>query len=178
MAVNEPNYLHDLYRIAIAINSPIRVRGVLRSIVRNTTKAMKVKGSSIMLFTPDKESLVHRISYGLSKSFVNEGPRSIKKSLPETVKGKGHIAIVSDVREEKTRVQYPEAAIKEGIVSIVAVPMKLKNSIIGEFRIYDDKKHDFMEEDLFFVQAVANMGALAIDNARLYETTENILISM
>jgi signal transduction protein with GAF and PtsI domain len=172
------NYFHELYRVALAINSPIKVRGVLRSIVRSTTTAMNVKGCSIMLFTPDKKSLVHKISYGLSKTFVNKGPRLVRKSLPETVKGKGTVAIVHDVNQEKQRVQYPEAAVKEGIVSILAVPMKLRRKIVGELRIYSTEKRDFSEDDIFFVQAVANLGALAIDNARLYEVAENFAMSV
>jgi transcriptional regulator with GAF, ATPase, and Fis domain len=172
------DYFHELYAIAIKINSPIRVRGVLRSVVRNTMQALDAKGCSIMLLTPDKKSLVHTISCGLSRGFIARGPRSVRKSLPETVRGRGQITIVHDIVLEADRVQYPEAARKEGIVSLIAVPMKVRNRTVGELRVYTGTEREFTEDEVFFVQAVANLGALAMDNARLYEATENLLIAI
>lgn len=166
------NYFRELYEIAIAINSAGSVQGVLHSIVENAAKALKAKGCSIMLLSPDHKSLIHTVSYGLSDAFLKMGPRLVMKSLPETVAGKGSVSIVRDINEEKGRVNFPEAAKKEGIVSILAVPMKLKDSIVGELRVYTAEKRDFTEDDIFFVQAVANLGAVAMDNARLYEATK------
>ncbi len=136
MKKSEHNYFHDLYEIAIAINSAGSVPGVLHSVVENTAKAMKAKGCSIMLLSPDRKSLVHTISYGLSDAFIKMGPRLVNRSLPETVAGKGEVSVVHDINEESQRVHYPDAAKKEGIVSILAVPMKLKDNIIGELRVY------------------------------------------
>lgn len=178
MPAGKQDYFHELYAIAIKINSSIRVRGVLRSVVRNTGQALDAKGCSIMLLTPDKKALVHTISSGLSRSFIARGPRSVSKSLPETVRGKGQITVVHNIKRETNRVQYPDAAIKEGIVSLIAVPMKVRNRIIGELRVYAETERNFTEDEVFFVQAAANLGALALDNARLYEATENLLISI
>jgi len=172
MRESEHNYFHDLYEIAIAINSAGSVQGVLHSVVENTAKALGAKGCSIMLLSPDRKSLSHTISYGLSDAFIKMGPRLVTRSLPEIVAGKGGVSIVHDINEESQRVHYPDAAKKEGIVSILAVPMKLKDRIVGELRVYTAEKRDFREDDIFFVQAVANLGALAMDNTRLYETTK------
>jgi transcriptional regulator with GAF, ATPase, and Fis domain len=168
----EHNYFRDLYEIAIAVNSAGTVEAVLRSIVENTAKALNAKGGSIMMLSPDRKTLTHTISYGLSDAFIKMGPRQVTRSLPETVTGRGGVSIVRDLNEESGRVAYPDAAKKEGIVSILAVPMKLKDNIVGELRVYTAEKRDFSGDDIFFVQAVANLGALAMDNARLYETTK------
>ena len=165
-------YFHDLYQVAMAINSAGTAESILSSTVQATTKALNAKGSSIMLLTPDKKSLIHTISYGLSDAFTKKGPRSVAKSLPETLSGKGKVSIVSDVAKESRRVHFPEEAKKEGIVSILAVPMKLKGNTIGELRVYTAEKRKFSQDDIDFVQAVANLGALALDNARLYEATQ------
>ncbi len=172
MSKTEHSYLRDLYEVAMAINSAGSPESILRSVVESVTKAMKVKGCSIMLLTPDKKSLVHTVSYGLSDNFIKQGPRLVEKSLPETMRRKGSVSIVPDLRLEPGRVQYPDVAIKEGLISILAVPMKLKDNIIGELRVYTAKKRDFTRDDIDFVQAVANLGAIAMDNARLYETLQ------
>lgn len=172
MRADERNYFRDLYEVAAAISSAGTPERVLKSIVENVTKWLKAKGSSIMLLTPDKKSLIHSISYGLSEAFTAAGPRSVEKSLPETVVGKGRVAIVHDVATEGNRVQFPELAKKEGIVSILAVPMRLRDDIIGQLRVYTGEPRHFSDDDIDFVQAVANLGAIALENARLYEASQ------
>jgi transcriptional regulator with GAF, ATPase, and Fis domain len=178
MKINEGDYCHDIYEIAIEINSVGTVQGILNSVVEKVTNALHAKGCSIMLLTPNKKSLIHSISYGLSNEFIEKGPRAVSKSLTETVTGKGSVAIIHDISEESSRVQYPEAAKKEGIVSILAVPMNLKDNIIGELRLYTAEKRNFNEEDVFFVQAVANLAALALDDAQLHERMEQAYRSL
>ena len=45
-------------------------------------------------------------------------------------------------------VQYPKAAAKEGITSMLSIPIKSRQSIIGIIRIYEDKSRDFHKEDI------------------------------
>lgn len=172
MKQNERNYFRDLYEIAIAVNSAGSTEAVMRSLVENATKAMDAKGCSIMLLDPERKVLVHSISCGLSDVFIKAGPRLVQRSLPETVTGKGEVAIIHDINQESGRIQFADIARKEGIVSILAVPMKVKDRIIGQLRIYTGERRDFTDDDIFFAQAVANLGALALDNARLYEATQ------
>ena len=170
MKETERNYFHELYEVAAAINSALEPDNVLRSIVENVTKALKAKGCSIMLLTPDKKFLIHTVSYGLSNTFIDKGPRAVEKSLPEIMVGS--VAIIQNVSTEGSRVHYPEQAKEEGIVSILAVPMMLKDSIIGELRVYTAEQRTFTEDDVYFAKAVTNLGAISLDNARLHESIE------
>ena len=174
MNVNERNYYHQLYEVTAEIISGDSTAKVLQSIVQGICQAMKLKGCSILLLTPDKKSLVHSVSYGLSAAFTEAGPRSVGNSLPETVVGKGKVATIYNLANEKDRVSYPEVALKEGIVSILAVPMRLRDDIIGQMRAYTDEPRHFSDDDIYFIQAVANLGAIAMENARLYESSQKV----
>ena len=70
------------------------------------------------------------------------------------------------------RVQYREQAKKEGIASVLSVPMKLREDIVGVMRVYTAEPRRFSSEDIYFVSAVANLGAIALENARLYEAAQ------
>jgi signal transduction protein with GAF and PtsI domain len=164
------NYYHDLYELAADMNSALDRDHILHSIVQNVTRAMKAKGCSIMLITPDRKSIVHTISHGLSDSFIDKGPRQVEKSLPEILVGS--VAIIEEVAAEGSRVHYPEAATEEGIVSILAVPMTLRDNIIGELRVYTAERRHFSEDDVYFAKAAANLGAIALDNAQLHASIE------
>ena len=167
MDKNRGNYYESLYEIAAAMNT-IRVpEDVLRSIVENVTKAMRAKGCSLMLLTPDRKLLLHTAAYGLSDWYVRKGPLSADKSISEALEGKP-VAVLEAA--EDTRIQYREQARKEGIVSILSVPMMLKEETIGVIRVYSNEPRHFTMDDMYFVGAVANLGAIALENARLNES--------
>lgn len=178
MNIRERNYYHALYELAAEIASADSSEKILESIVRGICETMKSKGCSILLLSSDRKSLIHSISYGLSEAFTEAGPRSIEKSLPETVIGKGRVAFIYNLADEKDRVAYPEAALKEGIVSILAVPVRLRDDIIGQLRVYTAEPRRFSDDDIYFVQAVANLGAIALENARLYTSCQKAYDSL
>ncbi|MEK6712282.1 MAG: GAF domain-containing protein, partial [Nitrospinota bacterium] len=72
-----------------------------------------------------------------------------------------------DVRTDP-RVQYPQQAEAEGIASILSVPMVLQGKVIGVLRLYSGESRDYAEEELEFLRALADLGALALEHARLY----------
>lgn len=167
MEKREKSYYETLYEAAAILNSARVPEAVLRSIVESVAKALEVKGCSLMLLTPDRKLLLHTVSYGLSALYMRKGPVSADKSISEALEGKP-VAVLDATRDE--RVQYQEQAKKEGITSILSVPMSLREEIIGVVRVYTAEPHQFTTDDIYFVGAIANLGAIALENARLYES--------
>jgi GAF domain-containing protein len=162
-------YYQELYEVAAVLNSARDPQAVLHAIVACVAKAVGAKGCSLMLLTPDKKVLLHTAAYGLSDWYVRKGPVSADKSISESLEGKP-IAVLDATRDE--RIQYREQAKKEGIVSILSVPMMLREEIIGVIRVYTAETRQFNTEDIYFVGAVAHLGAIALENARLYEAVQ------
>jgi len=160
------DYYQGLYELAEAVNSSLGAESVLNSIVEKVAKAMDVKGCSLMLLSPDKKQLLHTAAWGLSDWYIRKGPVSADKSITQALEGK---LVAIPFAPEDERVQYREQARKEGIVSILSVPMVLRDEIIGVLRIYTQERRDFNLDDEFFAAAAANLGAIALENARLYE---------
>ena len=166
---NERRYYHRLYEIAAAVNSARGHDSVLRSVVENVAKALGARGCSIMLLTPDKKLLLHTAAYGLSDWYVRKGPVSADRSISEALEGKP--TSVLDATEDE-RIQYREQAKREGIASILSVPMMLREGIIGVIRVYTGEPRYFTDDDIYFVGAVANLGAIALENARLHDSVK------
>lgn len=169
MENKESYYYQKLYEVAASINSAHTPEKVLHSVVENVAKAMEAKGCSLMLLTPDKKNLMHNTSYGLSDQYIRKGPVSTDKSISEALQGKP-VAILNATEDE--RAQYREEAKQEGIASILSVPILLRDEIIGVIRIYTAKPYNFTMDDMFFVGAVANLGAIAFENSRLYDAVQ------
>jgi len=169
MVMSGSSYYQKLYEIAAAINSTLTREVVLQTIVEKVTQAMDAKGCSIILLSPDKKELLHTITYGLSDWYLRKGPLSPDKSISEAMQGKV-VAILNAAEDD--RVQYQELAKLEGIVSILSVPMTLRAEIIGVIRVYTAKMYPFTLEDLYFMGAVGNLAAIALENARFVESVK------
>ena len=70
-------------------------------------------------------------------------------------------------------VQYKNEKKEEGIVSILCIPIKSKDDVIGVLRLYSDKEREFTEDEIILVTALAYQGGLAIQNASLYLMIQN-----
>jgi len=165
----ESKYYQSLYEVAAAVNSTRASEAILHYIVENVTKTVGAKGCSLMLLTPDRRLLLHTAAYGLSDWYVRKGPVSADKSISEALEGKP-VAVLDATEDE--RIQYREQAKKEGIASILSVPMMLREEIIGVIRVYTAEPRHFTMDDIYFVGAVANLGAIALENVRLYESVQ------
>ena len=169
MGRNKEFYYTSLYELAAALNSANSPESILQSIAEGVAKAMEAKGCSLMLLSPDRKVLLHTVAYGLSDWYVRKGPVSADKSISEALEGKP-IAVFDATKDD--RVQYREQAKKEGIASILSVPMMLREETIGVIRVYTAEPCHFTMDDMYFVGAVANLGAIALENARLYEAIQ------
>jgi len=167
MKEDERNFYQSLYKVATVVNSARTPENVLQAIVETVAKAVGAKGCSLMLLTPDRKLLIHAADYGLSDWYVRKGPVSADKSISEALEGKP-VAVLDVTRDE--RIQYQEQAKREGIASMLSVPMTLREEIIGVIRVYTAEPRHFTTDDMYFVGAVANLGAIALENARLYDS--------
>ncbi|MBM4444828.1 MAG: GAF domain-containing protein [Chloroflexi bacterium] len=167
--VIEEKYYQSLYEVASAVNSARDPNDVLRAMVEMVARAMEAKACSLMLLAPDKKTLVHRTAFGLSDRYMRKGPVSADRSMAEALQGRP-VAILKAADDE--RIQYRKQAREEGIASILSVPVTLRDEVVGVIRVYTAETRHFSAADTFFVGAVANLGAIALENATLREARE------
>jgi AmiR/NasT family two-component response regulator len=70
--------------------------------------------------------------------------------------------------------RFPEIAKAEGIVSLASIPMVVGEKVIGVVNTYTAKPHNFTNEEIRLLQAVANQAAIAIETTMLRE--ENLSV--
>lgn len=169
MEQREPCYFRALYQVAVTVNSSLEPGDVLKAIARSTAEALGAKACSIMLLSPDRRELRHGVDFGLSEWYVRKGPVSVDLSMAEALKG--HSIAVVDAGHDP-RVQYGLQNIQEGIASILSVPIKLRGEVVGVMRVYTAEPREFSTEDIEFVEAVANLGAIALENARRHDEVQ------
>jgi signal transduction protein with GAF and PtsI domain len=134
--------------------------------VESIKSALNVKGCALFLINRKSHELEVAASYGLSKEYIEKGPVSAMKSIAKSLE-EGPVAIY-DVTDDP-RLQYPEQAKKEGIASILSVPIVVSGKLLGALRVYTAESWEFTLDDVNFVQALAQVAGMAIDMCRLYQ---------
>ena len=165
------NYFDALYEVAKAINGSLEPNKVLEKIVQGVVKAIGVKAGSIRLLDPRKRQLFLGAATGLSKGYIRKGPILLEESGLDRKVLRGKAIWIGDVQTDRD-FQYGEKAKAEGIKSVLVVPLMLGKKAIGVLRVYSDRIRKFDDDELKFLQAVANLSAIALDNALMHETLQ------
>ena len=167
------NQTQSLYDIAKAVTSTLNFTEVLNTIAQLATKAMNAKACSIRLLDEDRRQLWAAAAYGLSEEYLAKGPVDLDKSLVDRGALRGKPVPVLDVTKDPG-FQYPEEAKKEGIRSVLCVPLSVREKPIGVLRLYTGEIHRFTDEEINFLSTLASEGAVAIENARTYQRLEDL----
>ncbi|MCU0579278.1 MAG: GAF domain-containing protein [Desulfobacterota bacterium] len=160
-----------ILKVTQAISHSHDPEEVVLMAVNSIRDALVVKGCTLFLINHKTKHLEAAASMGLSTEYLNKGPVSAVESIPRSLEGP---VAISDVMDDP-RIQYPEAAKKEGIASILSVPVAAGGHVLGSLRVYTDKRWDFTLNDVNFVQAMACLAGLAIIMARQYKGMKDSL---
>jgi GAF domain-containing protein len=159
------NY-ETLIRITRSLSKSKDPEKIIQMTVESIQSALGIKGCALFLMNHMTNELEVAASAGLSEEYLNKGTVSALRSIANSLKD-GPVAVY-DVSDDP-RIQYPEAAKKEGIVSILAVPIMVGDDAIGAVRVYTGEPWEFTLDDVNFVQALAQIAGVLIEMSRLHK---------
>ena len=159
------NY-ETLIKISRSLSKSRDPEEIIRMTVESIQSSLDIKGCALFLINRRSKELEVAASKGLSSEYLSKGPVSALHSIADSLKD-GPIAVY-DVSDDP-RIQYPDAAKKEGITSILSVPIMVGDEAIGAIRAYTSEKWEFTLDDVNFVQALAQIAGILIEMTRLYQ---------
>lgn len=161
--------LQTLYDGMQSLNSTLDLKKVLDRLARDTAEVMGVRGCSIRLLDKTGERLIVAAVHGLSDSYIQKGDLVLAYNplAREVLAGKP--IIVNDVALED-RLQYGTQALEEGIRSTLTARLQGRREVLGMIRAYSTESNHFTQDDVSFLNAIANQGSLAIENAMAFKT--------
>jgi putative nucleotidyltransferase with HDIG domain len=160
--------MHNLYEVARTVSSSLRIREVLDTIAAQAVSAMDARACSIRLLNEETGELERAASSGLSDTYWDKGPVTVPDSALDERVLEGEAVEIYDVQQDE-RWQYPDAARREDLHSVLSLPLQARDSILGVMRIYADRKRHFSEREVDLLGAFAHSAAVGIENAKLYE---------
>ncbi len=160
--------LQTLYDGMQALNSTLDLQEVLDRLARDTADVMGVRGCSIRLLDKTGERLIVTATYGLSNSYMRKGDLVLGYNPLARAVLAGKTIAVDDVALED-RLQYGTQALEEGIHSTLSTRLQGRREVLGMIRAYSTESSHFTEDDSSFLNAIANQGSLAIENAMAFK---------
>ncbi|HXF09778.1 MAG TPA: GAF domain-containing protein [Desulfuromonadaceae bacterium] len=160
--------LESLAAVSRTINSTLNLDEALRAIARETCDLMRGRMCSLMMLDESREWLDLRASYGAGEAYLKKPRLSVTESaLGAVVRLKKPLQLENV--QTSTRYQNVEVARREGLISLLSVPLIFAGQAIGTLSVYTAHLYHFSNEEIRILNALAELSAIAIEKARLYE---------
>lgn len=165
--------LESLASVSRTINSTLNLDEALTVITREACALMQAKMCSLMMLDESRMWLDLRASFGAGEAYMHKPRLSIEESLLGGVVRRKKPVQVEDVRSS-SRYQNVEVARREGLVSLLSVPLIFNGEAVGALNIYTGQRYAFSNEEIRILAALAELSAIAIEKARLYERVMDV----
>lgn len=166
--------LHALFDISQVINSSLDLDEVLR-IVMDTIIRLTGAERGFLMLRDEGGQLTIRIARNWEQESINASEFEISRTVIHQVISEGEPVLTTNAQADP-RFGGQDSIVAYNLRSILCVPFKVKEEVIGV--IYADNR---LRSGLFTVSqrdllaAFANQAAVAIENARLFESVRKTL---
>jgi len=155
-----------LSEISRTLTGNLYLEEVLQLLVHMTAQTLGYKVVTVMLLDEERGELILKATQAESEEYRQKPPLRVGESIAGRAVAENRILVIPDVRAYPDY-RFPDIAQKVGLHSMVCVPLRVRERVIGTLNCYTDHPHLFTDEELHTLEAVANQAALAIDHAKL-----------
>jgi signal transduction histidine kinase/putative methionine-R-sulfoxide reductase with GAF domain len=160
--------INALLEISKAIASGLYLEDVLRLIVTVTANIMNSKICSLWIFDERDQKLKLKATQSISEEYLKERSLTLGEGVVGGVALRNQPMAILDVLKDPLY-KEKELAKKEGLVSMLSVPMCIKDRVIGVINCYTSFPHSFSKSEEEILTTVANQAAICIENSGLTE---------
>jgi signal transduction histidine kinase len=163
----------SLASVSRTINSTLNLDEALQVITKEACELMHARMCSLMLLDDAREWLDLRASFGAGDAYVQKPRLAVMDSLLGVVVRRKKPQQVANVQAD-TRYQNVEVARRENLVALLSVPLIFAGEAIGTLNVYTARPYNFSNEEIKILSALAELSAIAIEKARLYERVVDV----
>ncbi|MBL8055408.1 MAG: GAF domain-containing protein [Anaerolineales bacterium] len=158
--------LSTLARVSETVNSPLYLDEMLNLVVEMAAKVMGTPVCTLRLLDEEQDELVVRAAQSSLAGYAPKPPLKRGEGINGLVVQERRPITAADVRTDP-RFPFRAAAEREGLVSMLAVPLIVRERVIGVLNCFTTEPHTFTEKEIALFSTLANQTALAIENSQL-----------
>lgn len=164
-----------LIELSRMLNATLELPSLLQMIVEAACELSNSKASSILLVDRQSGELYFETAIGAQSEELQRVPVPIDNSLAGWVVRHGEPLVVDDVQKDRRHFQTADSVTATVTRNLVAVPLKVKDKIIGVLEaINKADAQAFNESDISLLTTLAAQAAVAIENAHLFQQSDLI----
>ena len=161
----EMDYFKSFCKISKAFGTTQKKQELLDLIVKSSNESMGGKAACLFLADEQQDLFVPTAQIGLSDNYLHANPLKAR-SVVAVLDKEGYLSFPDATSDP--RLEHHEAKKAEGIASLLTVPVRVKDRIIGVLSLYTATRREFEPQEIEFLQALAEQGGIAIENNRLH----------
>ena len=166
--------LEKILEISKELTSSLRLDPLLKKIVETASELTNSEGASIFLLDPKNGNLYFRATTAVSSNLLSNVPIPLDNSIAGQVQTSEQPLIVHDVQSDPNFYHGIDQILGFRSNSLIGVPLKIKTRCIGVLEAVNKKgSQEFLELDVDTLVILASHAAIALENARLYESVVN-----
>lgn len=160
--------LQTLFNVGQLVAGSLELDVVLKQVAASTARLLKTQVTSIMLLSEDGQELVLKAVHGGGRAYAGRGAIPVDRSYVGRAVRQRRAVTAMDVREVQGY-SSPELARQQGLVALLSVPLVSRDRVLGVINAYKRTRHRWTTEEIALLKSLADLSALAIENATLHE---------
>jgi signal transduction histidine kinase/ActR/RegA family two-component response regulator len=177
--------LTALHETGLVFVSTLDREALIERVLQSITQKLNYDRAMITFFDPER-----RVAHDFRLRGVSGEVAAFARSLevpvsdPESVEGrvllKGEPILVGDIHEVKNRLHPLYQRLEEMVQakSFVAVPLKIKDTVLGALTVDRAREHRLGQDDVDLIATVASQVAIALDNTNAYRRIEELIAGL
>ena len=171
--ISHAKQFEALSKVSRSITSNLYLEDILKLIVTVSAEIMNSKICSLSLLDEKTNTLVLKATQSMSEAYNKKPPLGLGEGVAGKVARDDKPQVVFDITKEP-EYKYKDIAKKEGLRSLLSVPLSVKGRVIGVLNNYTSRPHKFTTEEIDILTSVANQAAIVIENSELMVKTKVI----
>jgi signal transduction protein with GAF and PtsI domain len=165
-SITHAKQLEAITKVSQTITSDLYLEDILKLIVTVTAETMDSKICSLMLIDDKTRELVLKATQSMSEGYNKKPNFKIGEGIAGRAALENKPKAVYDLSKE-SEYKSKDIAAKEGLKSLLSVPLAVKGKVIGVLNNYTSYPHKFTKTEIDVMTTVANQAAIVIENAAL-----------
>jgi signal transduction histidine kinase/ActR/RegA family two-component response regulator len=177
--------LTALHETGLAFVSTLDREALIERVLQSITQKLNYDRAMITFFDPER-----KVAHDFRIRGVSDEVAAFARSLeipvsdPDSVEGtvllKGEPTLIGDIQEVKNRLHPLYQRLEEMVhaKSVVAVPLKIKGTVLGALTVDRAREHRLTQDDVDLLATVASQVAIALDNTHAYRRIEELIAGL
>src|ERR1035441_9348630 len=169
----ELTIFHD---VAKALTSSLNLDSILQTIMEKMAEYFRPDTWSLLMVDEEKDELYFAIAVGAAAEVLSKARLKVGEGIAGWVAKHGQVLIVPDVQCDPRFSSRLDEMTQLQTRSIICVPLRSKHRVLGVIQLVNANV-EMSEQEMFFLQALCDYAAIAIENSRSVEKIQELTIT-